>query len=97
MKLRFTPRATQDLVDIADYIRAHSPGAALRVRSAILGSLQNLVLWPEIGRKQTTEGVSKLVTRRYPYFVYYTVDGVAEEIVILAIRHPARERSYEDA
>jgi plasmid stabilization system protein ParE len=55
------------------------------------------VLWPEIGRKQTAEGVRKLVTRRYPYFVYYTVDAAAEEIVILTIRHPARERSYEDA
>jgi plasmid stabilization system protein ParE len=96
MKLRFTPRATQDLVDIADYIRANSPGAARRVRGAILDSLQNLVLWPEIGRKQTAEGVRKLVTRRYPYFVYYTVDAAAKEIVILTIRHPARERSYED-
>jgi len=97
MKLRFTPRAIQDLVNIADYIGANSPGAALRVRSTILDSLQNLVLWPEIGRKQTAEGVRKLVTRRYPYFVYYTVDEAAEEIVILTIRHPARERSYEDA
>ena len=96
MKLRFTPRATQDLVEIADYIRTHSPGAARRVRGAILDSLQNLVLWPEIGRKQTAEGVRKLVTRRYPYFVYYTVDAATEEIVILTIRHPARERSYED-
>jgi toxin ParE1/3/4 len=74
MKLRFTPRATQDLADIADYIRAHSPAAAFRVRGAILKSLQNLVLWPEIGRRQTVEGVRKLVTRRYPYFVYYPID-----------------------
>jgi len=74
MKLRFTPRATQDLVDIADYIRTRSPAGARRVRGAILDSLQNLVLWPEIGRRQTVEGVRKLVTRRYPYFVYYTVD-----------------------
>ena len=96
MKLRFTPRATRDLTEIADYIRAHNPVAALRVRGAILQSLQNL-LRPEIGRRQTIEGVRKLVTRRYPYFVYYTIDKAAEEIVILTIRHPAREREYEDA
>ena len=41
MKLRFTPRAAQDLADIADYILEHSPQAALRVRAAILESLQN--------------------------------------------------------
>jgi toxin ParE1/3/4 len=40
MKLRFTPRAAQDLADIADYIRERNPAAALRVRAAILESLQ---------------------------------------------------------
>ncbi len=43
MKLRFTTRAAQDLTGIADYIREHSPRAALRVRTAILESLQ---IWP---------------------------------------------------
>jgi toxin ParE1/3/4 len=97
MNLRFTSRATQDLVDIADYIRERNPAAALRVRAAILDSLRNLVLFPEIGRRQTVEGVRKLVTRKYPYLVYYTVDQAAAEIVILTIRHPAREREHEDA
>ena len=97
MKLRFTPRATQDLVDIADYIRAHNPAAVLRVRSALLHSLQNLASWPEIGRRQTVEGVRKLVTGRYPYLIYYTIDRAAEEVVIITIQHPARERQFEDA
>ena len=39
----------------------------------------------------------KLVTRRYSYLVYYTVDDEAEEIVILAVQHPAREREHSDA
>jgi toxin ParE1/3/4 len=97
MKLRFTERATQDLIDIADYVREHSPQAALRVRDAILESLQNLVLFPHIGRQQTVESVRKLVTRRYPYLVYYTTDDEAEEIIILAIQHPARDREHSDA
>jgi len=33
MKLRFTPRATQDLAAIADYIRAHNPTAAQKTAS----------------------------------------------------------------
>jgi toxin ParE1/3/4 len=40
--------------------------------------------------------VRKLLTRRYPYLVYYTVDDEAEEIVILAVQHPAREREHSD-
>lgn len=67
------------------------------MRAAILHSLQNLILFPRVGRLQTVEGVRKLVTRTYPYLVYYTIDEPGEEIVILAIQHPAREREHEDA
>jgi toxin ParE1/3/4 len=59
MKLRFTPHATQDLIDVADYIRERNPAASLRVRATILDSLQNLLLFPEIGRRQTVAGVRK--------------------------------------
>jgi addiction module RelE/StbE family toxin len=97
MKLRFTPRAARDLSDIADYIRERNPQAALRVRAAILESLQNLVLFPQVGRRQKVEGVRKLVTRRYRYLVYYTADEAAEEIIIITIQHPAREREHSDA
>ena len=97
MKLRFTPRAAQDLAEIADYIREHSPPAALRVRAAILELLQSLILFPHVGRQQKVEGVRKLLTRHYPYLVYYTTDDEAEEMVILAIQHPAREREHSDA
>jgi toxin ParE1/3/4 len=97
MKLRFTPRAAQDLAAIADYIHARNPAAAQRVRAAILHSLQNLVLFPQAGRAQTVAGARKLITRRYPYLVYYTVDETTEEVIVLTIQHPARERNYEDA
>ena len=97
MKLRFTPRAVQDLADLADTIHARNPNAARHVRAAILQSLQNLVLFPYVGRPQTVAGVRKLITRKYPYLVYYTVDEPGEEIVILTIHHPSRKREHEDA
>jgi plasmid stabilization system protein ParE len=53
-------------------------------------------LFPLVGRKQKTEGVRKLVTRKYAYLVYYTVDDAAKEIIILNVRHPARRREHED-
>lgn len=97
MKLKFTPRATQDLIGIAEYVREHSPRGALRVPDAILESLQHLVRFPRLGRPQKVEGVRKLVTRRYPYLVYYTLDEEIGEVVILTIQHPAREREHSDA
>ena len=59
--------------------------------------LQNLLLFPHVGRKQKAEGVRKFVTRKYAYLIYYTVDEAAEEIVILNVKHPARRREHEDA
>nr|WP_245320600.1 hypothetical protein [Bradyrhizobium lablabi] len=49
-----------------------------------------------MGRQQKVEGARKLVTRPYPYLVYYTADDEAEGIVILAVQHSAREREYSD-
>jgi plasmid stabilization system protein ParE len=74
MKLWLTLRAARDLADIGDYLRERSPGAALRVRDAILQSLQSLSLFPELGRKQEEEGVRNIVTRQYSYHVYYMTD-----------------------
>jgi addiction module RelE/StbE family toxin len=96
VRLRFTPRATRELTEIADYLRTRNPPAALAVRDSILRSLQNLTLFPAIGRPQNVEGVRKLVTPKYRYLVYYMIDEEAEEIVILTIQHPARSREYRD-
>jgi toxin ParE1/3/4 len=96
MRLRFTPRATRDLAEIAEYIHDRSPNAALRVRSVILQSLEDLLLFSELGRRQTIRDVRKLVTRKYSYLVYYRIDRTNDEIVVLTIQHHARRRKYED-
>jgi len=38
-----------------------------------------------------------LVARKYPYLVYYTIDETNQEIIVLTIQHPARDRKYDDA
>lgn len=96
MKLRFAPQATQDLIEIAEYIRVKNPGAAERVRASILESLQVLSQFPEIGRRQSIDRVRKLVTRKFGYLVYYSIQPKSDEIAILAIRHPSRERPFAD-
>jgi toxin ParE1/3/4 len=97
MKLRFTPRATENLVEIADYLHERDPAAARRVRAVIYEGLQNLILFPNAGRLQKVERIRKFVTRKYVYLIYYIVDEAADEIVVLNVKHPARERDYEDA
>jgi plasmid stabilization system protein ParE len=96
VKLRFTPRATSDLTEIADFIRAESPQGARRVRDAILDSLQVAAAFPRIGRRQSVESIRKLVTRRYGYIVYYMIDDALDEFVVITIQHPARDRPMGD-
>jgi toxin ParE1/3/4 len=50
MKLRFTPRALENIAAIADYIRVRNPAAAQRVRATIYDSLQDIILFPRAGR-----------------------------------------------
>jgi toxin ParE1/3/4 len=97
MKLRFTPRALENITHIADYLQARSPSAAQRVRDDIYGGLRNLILFPQVGRLQQTESVRKFVTPRFAYLIYYTVDSAAAEIVVLSVKHPAQKREHDDA
>ena len=96
MKLRFAPRAIENLAEIADYLHERNPTAARRVRAAIYESLEILLLFPHAGRPQEIVGLRKLVTRKYGYLLYYMVDEPVEEIVILSVKHAARERDYQD-
>ena len=75
MKLRFSPRAASDLIEIGNYIRAESPQGARRVRDAILESLTLALNFPLMGRRQSIGGVRKLVTRRYRYPLIYVALG----------------------
>jgi hypothetical protein len=67
------------------------------VRAVIYESLQDLILFPYVGRLQQTKGVRKFVTHKYRYLVYDTVDEVADEIIILNVKHPAQRREHEEA
>jgi toxin ParE1/3/4 len=97
MKLRFTPRALENICHIADYLHVRNPSAAQRVRDDLYDGLRNLVLFPQVGRPQRTKDVRKLVTRRFAYLIYYTVDSAAAEIVVLSVKHPAQKREHNDA
>jgi toxin ParE1/3/4 len=67
--------------------------AALRLRAAIVESLQSLTLFSVC---QAAPTVRKLVTREYVFLIYYTVDEVADEIVVLNVKHPSRKREHTD-
>jgi toxin ParE1/3/4 len=96
MKLKFTRRAVRDVEEIAEYVGAHNPAAVKGVRSALLRTLQNIVSFPGIGRPQTTEGVRKFVVPKRPYLIYYCVDDMADEVIVITIQHAKQNRVFSD-
>jgi toxin ParE1/3/4 len=89
MKLRWRPRALQDLRDIRNYIAAHgSQAASDRVRLHLRSRANRLAVNPFIGVVTTNPDVRILPPSVYPYRIYYTIQG--DDVVILHIRHTAR-------
>jgi plasmid stabilization system protein ParE len=96
MKLRFTPRATEDIIEIGSYFSERNTDAGHRVRGAIYEGLQTLLLFPHAGRPQKLGQVRKFVTPRYNYLIYYVTEDSVDEIVVLNVKHPARAREHQD-
>jgi toxin ParE1/3/4 len=88
MRVRYTPRALADREAIFDYIDKRNPHAAREVKSYIdkqISELGNSVVRHRLIPKLD---VHALWLGRYPYIVYYRVQG--DEIAIVHIRHAAR-------
>ncbi|GAC1336322.1 MAG: hypothetical protein NVSMB26_22670 [Beijerinckiaceae bacterium] len=61
LTIRYLPPAEEDIKAIADYIHARNPGAAIRVRKALLGNLAMLATFPGLGVRQSRHRLRKWV------------------------------------
>jgi len=92
----FTALAEEDLDQIEDYISAHDPAAAARVRAAIVQQSLQLGRTPGKGmalrkpRSEQETGVRLWPVSCYPnYLVLYRIER--EQIRVLRILHAARD------
>jgi toxin ParE1/3/4 len=81
MRFRYTAEAVRDLVSIGDYIRSRNPHAGAAVEAAIRTTIDLLTEFPQIGRDRPELGVRAIGIPRYPYTVYYRLDGGAVWVV----------------
>ena len=89
MRVRFTPRARNDLVSILDYIDERSQQGAHNVKRAIRSVIELIGQAPESGRLSGVADAHVLPAGRYPYLIYWAI--VEGEVWILHIRHAARQ------
>ena len=89
MNLRYTPKALAELTDILAYIAERSPQGARNVQARIQAITALLVQHPHSGQLTSESGLRRIVTLPYPYLIFYEV--TAEEVVVIGVRHAARE------
>ena len=86
--LRFTPAALADLERLALFLRESDPAAAVETIPIILEGLKLLAAHPLIGRPVDAHRRELLVFRgRSGYAALYSFLPLADEVVVLAVRH----------
>lgn len=78
------------------YLEARGPLGARNVQLAVQSTLARLADFPYLGRAQSKAGLRKLGVPRFRYNIYYTVDAVLDEVIIVTVRHTSRKRVYRD-
>jgi plasmid stabilization system protein ParE len=92
MKVRWSETALAQLDDIFLYIYERNRTAALSVAKRIEDLAALLGEFPLIGHLTDETEVRVLPVVRYPFMIFYAIDAAAGEVVILHVRHTARER-----
>jgi toxin ParE1/3/4 len=83
------------LCSILERLSAENPLAASRLVYRIDGIVRHMAQFPEAAPLvEQRPGVRRIPLVRYPIILYYKI--VADEAIILRIRHGAMEKSWED-
>lgn len=90
MRVRYTPRALAQLDRILSYVGERNPVAAKKVAAQLKAGVERAALFPWSSRAVKKTTVRVLPVLKYPYLIFYEVDEAEQEIVIVSIRHQAR-------
>jgi toxin ParE1/3/4 len=88
MEIVWTAQAVADLAEIEQYIEQERPEAARRVAAHLLGSVEHLAEFPQLGKPGPRPGMRSLVVP--PYVISYRVRS--RRLEILSVWHSRRLR-----
>ncbi len=88
MRIRWTPEARQDRINIWDYIAQDDPAVAVRLDELFSTSVNRLSTHPNLGHVGMIEGTRELI----PHQSYRIVYEIYQDTVwILTVVHTARQ------
>jgi toxin ParE1/3/4 len=88
MRIRYTPRARNDLDEIFQYINPRNPRGAANVLRAIDASVELLAKNARASVRSDDPDIRVKTVSRYPYRIFYRIEG--EAVAIVHIRHASR-------
>ena len=90
MRVVYTDEALRDLADIAVWLAHHYPTIGPAVERRIKRAVAHIARWPSSARRVLDRpDVRALPLGRYPYQIFYRING--DTIEILHIHHAARQ------
>ena len=89
MKLRLTPRAHQDQLNIASFIERENPVAARMVINRIEETMRLIEKMPGVGRRSGRLGTFEFVVKGLPFLIIYRI--LNDVIEVLTIFHTSRD------
>ena len=89
MRLKWSSLARLQYIEQIDYIGDRNLPAALKIKEKLKTATDNLLIYPEIGKKGRCEGTRELVVSGTPVIIVYTI--TQQEIFIVSILHNAQD------
>lgn len=92
-RVRTLKRATNDVLEIRDYVRRDAPETADRVVDQVFDAIASLERFPERGARPRDERLRRLRFRFLvcnPYLVFYKVDASRRLVRVYRVLHARR-------
>jgi toxin ParE1/3/4 len=94
MRVNWTDKAFFQLEAIGDYIAQDNPVRADTFKAEIEKKVDRLADFPHLYQVGEFDGIRELVAHKN-YRVYYEVDDINQEVIILSVRHVRRDTPDE--
>jgi addiction module RelE/StbE family toxin len=88
MQVKWLRTAAQNLDDETDYLVKDNPKVAKAFFSHIIKNVNQLKIFPDLGRPGRVSGTRELVILNYPYIIPYRIKG--DTVEVLRVFHTSR-------
>jgi toxin ParE1/3/4 len=96
MKVRYSPRASDDLDSIYQFLNQSSPAGAARVMAAIYAAVEFIRRNPHASEMTSFHGVRGKIVHRYRFKVFYRLAEHNDVVEIVHVRHASRRPWSEE-